>query len=137
MSDYIKEKVGEQEQKLLGSLNLFAMAIDREGYTPEVHQRFTKRILEDFQSSLQEMEEREEYYRSAFVRMSFMAKELAMRQDDIEAGKIISEISIKLKFLLSQKKKEAGEKKKYSQDAICTEHGRKGCNHWKNYESME
>lgn len=42
----------EMEQKILTSLNSFAMGIDVRGYTPQLHQAYTKRILEDFREAL-------------------------------------------------------------------------------------
>ena len=45
------------EQKLLGSLNLFAMDIDLHGYGVENHTAFTKRIMEDFSQALTQRED--------------------------------------------------------------------------------
>ena len=43
----------ELRQSVLTTLNLFAMAIEADGYTPELHGIYTNRILEDTQDAVE------------------------------------------------------------------------------------
>lgn len=49
----------ELEQSILTTLNLFAMAIDTDGYTPELHEAYTNRVLEDADQAVKEAVEAE------------------------------------------------------------------------------
>lgn len=42
----------EFEQNTLRDLNLFAMGIIAEGYTPDLHEEFTQRMIENFDKAL-------------------------------------------------------------------------------------
>ena len=43
----------ELRQSVLTTLNLFAMAIEADGYTSELHEIYTNRILEDTQEAVE------------------------------------------------------------------------------------